>query len=115
MLAGEPCERAIIRLLERLNSRQSAQLGCPALPFECTLTIVDSLLKQFSQSSQLGANAAYIEDLYEQYLVAPDSVGPQWRTYFDGFKGREAGDVPHSVIAEAVARAGRAAARRGRR
>ena len=58
--------------------------------------IVDSLLKQFAQSSQLGANAAYIEDLYEQYLVAPDSVGPKWKAYFDGLKGREAGDVPHS-------------------
>ena len=41
---------------------------------------MDSLLKQFSQSSQLGANAAYIEDLYEQYLVDPDSVGPKWKT-----------------------------------
>jgi len=72
---------------------------------------VDSPLKQFAQSSQLGANAAYIEDLYEQYLVAPDSVGPKWKAWFDGFKGREAGDVPHSAIAEAVARAGREAAR----
>ena len=58
---------------------------------------MDSLLKQFSQSSQLGANAAFIEDLYEQYLVDPDSVGPKWKAYFDGFKGREAGDVPHSA------------------
>ncbi|HEY5802539.1 MAG TPA: hypothetical protein VIT62_08305, partial [Lysobacter sp.] len=37
---------------------------------------MDSLLKQFSQSSQLGANAAFVEDLYEQYLVSPDSVDP---------------------------------------
>src|SRR5690606_23255502 len=58
---------------------------------------VASLLKQFAQSSQLGANAAYLEDLYEQYLVDPDSVGPQWQAYFDGFQGREAGDVPHSA------------------
>ena len=36
--------------------------------------MADSLLKQFARSSQLGANAAYIEDLYEQYLAAPDSV-----------------------------------------
>ena len=67
------------------------------------MTIVDSLLKQFSQSSQLGANAAYIEDLYEQYLVAPDSVGSTWKTYFDGFKGREAGDVPHSAVIDTIA------------
>jgi len=73
--------------------------------------IVDSLLKQFSQSSQLGANAAYIEDLYEQYLVAPDSVGPKWKAYFDGFKGREAGDIPHSAVIDNIAAAGKAAAR----
>ena len=73
--------------------------------------IVDSLLKQFAQSSQLGANAAYLEDLYEQYLVAPDSVGPKWKAYFDGLKGREAGDIPHSVVMEQVADAGRRAAR----
>ncbi len=59
---------------------------------------MDNLLKQFAQSSQLaGGNASYIEDLYEQYLVSPDSVDPKWKTYFDGFKGREAGDVPHSA------------------
>ncbi|MCM2336833.1 MAG: 2-oxoglutarate dehydrogenase E1 component, partial [Pseudomonas sp.] len=72
---------------------------------------MDSLLKQFSQSSPLGASAAYIEDLYEQYLVAPDSVGPKWKAYFDGFKGREAGDVPHSAVIDAIALAGQAAAR----
>ncbi|MDQ3057599.1 MAG: 2-oxoglutarate dehydrogenase E1 component, partial [Pseudomonadota bacterium] len=72
--------------------------------------MADSLLKQFAQSSQLGANAAFIEDLYEQYLAAPDSVGPKWKIWFDGFKGREAGDVPHSVVREAVAAAGRRAA-----
>ncbi|GAA3917497.1 2-oxoglutarate dehydrogenase E1 component [Luteimonas lutimaris] len=72
---------------------------------------MDSLLKQFAQSSQLGSNAAYIEDLYEQYLVTPDSVGPQWKAWFDGFRGREAGDVPHSAIIESVAAAGRQAAR----
>ncbi|MDH5829925.1 2-oxoglutarate dehydrogenase E1 component [Luteimonas sp. M1R5S18] len=72
---------------------------------------MDSLLKQFAQSSQLGANAAYIEDLYEQYLVSPDSVGPKWKAWFDGFQGREAGDVPHSTVMAAVAQAGREAAR----
>ncbi|MGY1409155.1 2-oxoglutarate dehydrogenase E1 component [Luteimonas sp. A611] len=72
---------------------------------------MDSLLKQFAQSSQLGANAAYIEDLYEEYLVSPDSVGPKWKAWFDGFQGREAGDVPHSPVIAAVAQAGRLAAR----
>ncbi|HJW46416.1 MAG TPA: thiamine pyrophosphate-dependent enzyme, partial [Lysobacter sp.] len=71
---------------------------------------MDSLLKQFAQSSQLGANAAYIEDLYEQYLVAPDSVEPKWKAYFDGLKGREAGDVPHSAVIDQIAVAGKLAA-----
>ena len=72
---------------------------------------MDSLLKQFAQSSQLGANAGYIEDLYEQYLVSPDSVSAKWKAYFDGFKGREAGDVPHSAVIHDIAIAGRRAAR----
>ncbi|MGI8559835.1 MAG: 2-oxoglutarate dehydrogenase E1 subunit family protein, partial [Luteimonas sp.] len=72
---------------------------------------MDSLLKQFAQSSQLGANAAFIEDLYEQYLVDPDSVGAKWKAWFDGLGGREAGDVPHSAVMDAVAQAGRRANR----
>lgn len=71
---------------------------------------MDNLLKQFAQSSQLGSNAAFIEDLYEQYLVSPDSVDPKWKAYFDGFKGREAGDVPHSAVIAHVAEAARTAA-----
>ncbi|MGE8217925.1 MAG: 2-oxoglutarate dehydrogenase E1 subunit family protein, partial [Stenotrophomonas maltophilia] len=79
---------------------------------------MDNLLKQFAQSSQLaGGNASYIEDLYEQYLVSPDSVDPKWKTYFDGFKGREAGDIPHSAviahITEAAKNAGNSATATG--
>ncbi|HYG05792.1 MAG TPA: 2-oxoglutarate dehydrogenase E1 component [Stenotrophomonas sp.] len=75
---------------------------------------MDNLLKQFAQSSQLaGGNAAYIEDLYEQYLVSPDSVDPKWKTYFDGFKGREAGDVPHSAVIAHIGEAARNAANAG--
>jgi 2-oxoglutarate dehydrogenase E1 component len=75
---------------------------------------VDNLLKQFAQSSQLaGGNAAYIEDLYEQYLVSPDSVDPKWKAYFDGFKGREAGDVPHSAVIAHIGEAARNAANAG--
>jgi 2-oxoglutarate dehydrogenase E1 component len=88
---------------------QSNQSLAPTFePFD---TRVDSLLKQFAQSSQLGANAAYIEDLYEQYLVSPDSVDSKWKAWFDSFKGREAGDVPHSAVIDAIAAAGREAAR----
>ncbi|WP_058834765.1 2-oxoglutarate dehydrogenase E1 component [Luteimonas abyssi] len=72
---------------------------------------MDSLLKQFAQTSQLGANAAFIEDLYEQYLVDPDSVDARWKRWFDDLKGRESGDVPHSAIMASVAEAGRQALR----
>ena len=74
---------------------------------------MDNLLKQFAQSSQLGSNAAFIEDLYEQYLVSPDSVDPKWKAYFDGFQGRQAGDVPHSAVIAHVAEAARQAANNG--
>ena len=70
---------------------------------------MDSLIKQFKQTSQLGGgNAAFIEDLYEQYLVDPDAVPAAWKTYFDGLKGREAGDVPHSAVMARVQAAARA-------
>jgi 2-oxoglutarate dehydrogenase E1 component len=61
-----------------------------------------SLLQQFAASSQLsGTNAGFIEELYESWLRDPNAVAPEWRNYFDTFKGREAGDVPH---ADAIAR-----------
>ena len=70
---------------------------------------MDSLIKQFKQTSQLaGGNAAYIEDLYEQYLVDPDGIPATWKTYFDGLKGREAGDVPHSAVMASVQAAAKA-------
>jgi 2-oxoglutarate dehydrogenase E1 component len=60
--------------------------------------------RQFLESSQLGGgNAAYIEQLYEDWLRDGQSVPQQWRAYFDGFKGRN--DVPHS---DAIARIERA-------
>lgn len=42
-------------------------------------------------------SAAYIEELYENYLTSPDSVGEDWRQYFDTFPK---GDQPHSNVRE---------------
>ena len=48
-----------------------------------------SLLQEFASTSQLsGANAGFIEALYETYLRDPDSVSAQWRDYFETIKGR---------------------------
>ena len=58
-----------------------------------------SLLQQFASSSQLsGGNAAFVEDLYEAFLRDPSAVAAEWRGYFESFKGREAGDRPHSDV-----------------
>ena len=59
-----------------------------------------NLLQQFAASSQLsGGNAAFVEELYESYLRDANSVAPEWRKYFDTFRGSN--DVPHS---DAIAR-----------
>src|SRR5690606_41708832 len=42
-------------------------------------------------------SAAYIEELYEQYLTAPDSVGADWQEYFGKFPK---GDQPHRNVRE---------------
>src|SRR3954466_10454239 len=43
-----------------------------------------SVMRQFQDNSYLfGGNAAFIEELYEKYLVNPQSVPEEWREYFD--------------------------------
>ena len=57
-----------------------------------------NLIREFSESSQLaGGNADYVESLYETWLADPAAVPAEWNQYFDSFKGRESGDVPHSA------------------
>ena len=53
-------------------------------------------------------SAAYIEELYEQYLTAPDSVEADWRAYFDKFPK---GDQPHSNVREQFLLLGRNSSR----
>ncbi len=56
------------------------------------------------ESSPLAAgNAAYLESLYEQFLVDPDSVSPEWQTYFRGIAGAST-DTAHGPLREALAR-----------
>ncbi|HWY24316.1 MAG TPA: 2-oxoglutarate dehydrogenase E1 component, partial [Nevskia sp.] len=49
-------------------------------------------------SSIQGGNAAYVEDLYEQYLGDPESVDEQWRAYFRGVQGPSAVEVAHGPV-----------------
>ena len=59
-----------------------------------------SLLQQWAETSQFGGgNAAYLDQLYEDWLRDPQSVSPEWRTWFQSLRG--SGDVSH---ADAIAR-----------
>lgn len=61
----------------------------------------DSLLRHFKESSAFfGANADFIEDLYEQFLQDPELVGDTWRKKFQALQN--SGDLrletPHGPI-----------------
>src|SRR2546425_2338988 len=77
-----------------------------------------SAMKEFLSNSYLfGANAPFIEELYEAYLDDPRSVPEQWREYFDKLQLVSAGgnggrDVAHAPIVEAFAPRARAGAAR---
>ena len=64
----------------------------------------DSLMyRQWSTSHLSGANAEYIEELFESYLTDPNSVPEEWRKYFDSlplYDGIASKDIPHSNIRE---------------
>ena len=61
--------------------------------------MADSFRERMERSSHLaGANAAYIEAMYERYLDEPNEVAPEWREYFDTLprvEGAVGADVPH--------------------
>ncbi|MDV6344549.1 2-oxoglutarate dehydrogenase E1 component [Nitrosomonas sp. Is37] len=66
------------------------------------------MMRQFFENSMLfGTNAPFIEDLYEKYLSNPDSISPEWRSYFDSLQQTltiTARDVPHTPIIESFVR-----------
>lgn len=65
--------------------------------------------QQLLKSSGLsGANATYIEDLYDQYLADPYSVSPEWQTYFATVGSSS--DTPISQVREQFEALGRQAA-----
>ena len=71
------------------------------------------MMRDYQQSSLFfGANAPYVEELYEQYLADPVSVPEAWKKQFDSLPnvgGRAQKDVAHSAVIasfEALARQG---------
>lgn len=60
-----------------------------------------SSFEKFRDSSSFnGANAYFIEALYESYLEDPDSVTPEWRSQFDKLKNGSTHEIAHSPVRE---------------
>ena len=74
------------------------------------------MMKSYQLNSYLfGANAPYVEELYEAYLDNPGSVPDNWRAYFDQLQilpatdGSDASkDVAHAPIVESFAQRAKA-------
>lgn len=61
----------------------------------------NSVMKAWLESSHLaGANATYVESLYELYLSDPESIDDTWRRVFDSLPKVNGNDVeqPHSAV-----------------
>ena len=72
-----------------------------------------NMLQQWGLSQLSAENAAYVEDLYEQYLLSPQSVPDDWRSYFDKLpriNGLEQ-DMPHKNVREQFLLLGRNSSR----
>ncbi|MDR9406381.1 MAG: 2-oxoglutarate dehydrogenase E1 component [Spiribacter sp.] len=70
--------------------------------------------QSLSQSYLNGANANFIEALYERYLDDPDSVEPRWRDYFRDLEAASPSaprDVSHTPIRQAFEQMARSSAR----
>ncbi|SDH80524.1 2-oxoglutarate dehydrogenase E1 component [Nitrosomonas sp. Nm132] len=69
------------------------------------------MMKQLLENSALfGANAPFIEDLYEKYLKNPDSIAAEWRSYFDSLQQTltiTTRDIPHTPIIESFVQTAR--------
>ena len=50
-----------------------------------------------------GTNVAYVEDLYEAFLLDPNSVSEEWRDYFDKLpvvEGALSADISHRTVVD---------------
>jgi len=57
-----------------------------------------NLFERFQSTSAIsGGNAAYIDDLYEQWLADPNSVEAVWRDYFSQMQARGNRDASHAA------------------
>ncbi|MCO6413965.1 MAG: 2-oxoglutarate dehydrogenase E1 component [Thiogranum sp.] len=61
------------------------------------------LEEHWGDSQLAGHNAAWLEDLYEQYLTEPDKVPGQWRTFFETLPrvNGQGAEALHSAVRQA--------------
>jgi 2-oxoglutarate dehydrogenase E1 component len=63
------------------------------------------MMKTWQENSYLfGANAPFIEELYETYLDNPEGVSGAWRGYFDKLQSSGGRDVAHAPVVESMRR-----------
>ena len=63
-----------------------------------------------ASSHLAGTNVAYIEELFEEFLIDPNRVSSQWREYFNKLplvEGAQSGDVSHKTVVDHFERLGR--------
>ncbi|ALP52911.1 2-oxoglutarate dehydrogenase subunit E1 [Candidatus Tenderia electrophaga] len=61
----------------------------------------DRYQRFLAHSHLFGANAPFIEELYQRYLQDPESVEPRWQAYFEQLQlepGPVASDIDHSAV-----------------
>ncbi len=63
--------------------------------------MTSQLKAQYETTPLQGANAAYVEALYEAYLDEPGSVPPEWRSYFRSL-GAEPSEIAHGPIVKSI-------------
>ncbi|MDJ0738387.1 MAG: 2-oxoglutarate dehydrogenase E1 component [Gammaproteobacteria bacterium] len=63
----------------------------------------DSLSSLRRASGFTGANAEYIDQLYEAFQESPDNVAPEWRSFFYGFEHGAGAEWPRQALRTAPA------------
>ena len=62
-----------------------------------------SMYRDWNSSHLGGANSAYVEELYEDWLTDPNSVPQDWRAFFEKLPAIDTAvesDVPHAAVKE---------------
>jgi 2-oxoglutarate dehydrogenase E1 component len=72
---------------------------------------MSSMQDLYGTSHLFGANAPFVEELYEKYLVDPASVPDEWRAEFNNWQSNGTTDVAHTPILQAFEALGKQSVR----